>query len=155
MLSLDLGLGFLSTLNLTNTPELGVFRLLVLPLYHGWMVDPQDSDTAKSFESKPYNALLEEVASYYARNAGGEEKNVLQEDCGDHQKGKGDLEEEEALLNTLELCSIIPGTIISHTSAHSADHRLFHNTRSGVQLEPSLSQDSSAFSSCYTSRLSQ
>ncbi|KAI3835466.1 hypothetical protein MKX03_034556, partial [Papaver bracteatum] len=61
------------------TPELGVFRLLVIPLYHGWMVDPQDSDTAKSFESKPYTALLEEVANYYARNAGGEEKKVLPE----------------------------------------------------------------------------
>ncbi|RZC74370.1 hypothetical protein C5167_049845 [Papaver somniferum] len=50
----------------------------------------EDSDTAKALGSKPYNALLEEVANYYARNARGEEKNVLQEDCGDHQKGKGD-----------------------------------------------------------------
>ncbi|RZC69115.1 hypothetical protein C5167_032238 [Papaver somniferum] len=73
-----------------RTPELGVFHLLEIPLYHGWMVDPQDSDTAKAFGSKPYNALLEEVANYHARNARGEEKNVLQEDCGDHQKGKGD-----------------------------------------------------------------
>ncbi|KAI3918688.1 hypothetical protein MKX01_042008 [Papaver californicum] len=57
-----------------DTPELAVFRLLEIPLYHGWMVDPQDSDSAKAFGSKPYNALIEEVADYYARSAGGEGK---------------------------------------------------------------------------------
>ncbi|KAI3841765.1 hypothetical protein MKX03_035634 [Papaver bracteatum] len=80
-----------------DMPELAIFRLLKIPLYHGWMVDPQDSDTAKAFGSKPYNRIIKEVADFRARNAGGEEKNVLLEDGGFHQKRKGDLEEQEAL----------------------------------------------------------
>ncbi|MCL7028802.1 hypothetical protein MKW94_015086 [Papaver nudicaule] len=140
-----------------DTPELAVFRLLEIPLYHGWIVDPQDSDTAKAFGSKPYNTVINEVADFRAKT-GLEEKNILQEDCGDNQKGKGDVEEEEALLRALSRTrsplspheSVVPGTTISHASVYSDDHGLIMNTGSGVFL----SQDSSAFNSCYTGRLS-
>ncbi|RZC89806.1 hypothetical protein C5167_035801 [Papaver somniferum] len=89
-----------------DMPELAVFRLLKIPLYHGWMVDPQDSDTAEAFGSKPYNRIIKEVADFRARYAGGEEKNVLLEDGGFHQKGKGDLEEQKALHKALALSSV-------------------------------------------------
>ncbi|KAI3937202.1 hypothetical protein MKW92_053153 [Papaver armeniacum] len=147
-----------------DMPELAIFRLLEIPLYHGWMVDPQDSDTAKAFGSKTYNRIIKEVADFRARNAGGEEKNVLLEDGGFHQKGKGDLEEQEALTEALKLSSkqsllspnesMVPGTTISHASAHSVDHGLVNNTGSGIQQELSLSQDSSALSSFYAGMLS-
>ncbi|KAI3863928.1 hypothetical protein MKW98_031520 [Papaver atlanticum] len=106
-----------------DMPELAIFRLLKIPLYHGWMVDPQDSDTAKAFGSKPYNRIIKEVADFRARNAGGEEKNVLLEDGGFHQKGKGDLEEQEALTEALEESllspneSMVPGTTIRSQEA--------------------------------------
>ncbi|KAI3936353.1 hypothetical protein MKW92_036282 [Papaver armeniacum] len=147
-----------------DMPELAIFRLLKIPLYHGWMVDPQDSDTAKAFGSKPYNRIIKQVADFRARNAGGEEKNVLLEDGGFHQKGKGDLEEQEALDEALALSSkqsllspnesMVPGTTISRASAHSVDHGLVNNTGSGIQQELSLSQDSSALSSFYAGMLS-
>ncbi|KAI3980024.1 hypothetical protein MKX01_042678 [Papaver californicum] len=151
---IDVNIRFDKIDGFVDMPELAVFRLLKIPLYHGWMVDPQDSDTAKALGSKPYNILIEEVVNFRARDARGEEKNVLLEDRGFHQKGKGDLEEEEALLKALQLSCKVPGTTISHASAHTDDHGLINNTESGVQLEFSLSKDSSALSSCYTGMLS-
>ncbi|MCL7032740.1 hypothetical protein MKW94_016849 [Papaver nudicaule] len=116
---IDVNITFDKIDGFVDTPELGLFRLLKIPLYHGWMIDPQDSDTRKAFGSKPYNTVIKEVADFRAKNTCGEEKNSLQEDCGENQKGKcvenqkgkcgenqkgkGDLEEEVALLQALEL----------------------------------------------------
>ncbi|VVB12006.1 unnamed protein product [Arabis nemorensis] len=40
------------------TPELAIFDLLNIPLYHGWIVNPQDLETATAIGCKSYNALM-------------------------------------------------------------------------------------------------
>ncbi|WIA22806.1 hypothetical protein OEZ85_001200 [Tetradesmus obliquus] len=41
------------------TPEVAVFDLLGIPLLHGWLVDPQDAQTAAVFGTRSYNELME------------------------------------------------------------------------------------------------
>ncbi|XAR70359.1 hypothetical protein NMG60_11027189 [Bertholletia excelsa] len=50
------------------TPECAIFDLLDIPLYHGWIVDPQDYDTANAIGSKSYNTLMEELVALETRN---------------------------------------------------------------------------------------
>lgn len=50
------------------TRECTIFDLLDIPLYHGWIVDPQDSDTTNAIGSKSYNTLMEELVSLETRN---------------------------------------------------------------------------------------
>ncbi|XP_047322203.1 ubiquitin carboxyl-terminal hydrolase MINDY-1-like [Impatiens glandulifera] len=49
------------------TRECTIFDLLDIPLYHGWIVDPQDIDTANAIGSKSYNTLMEELVSLETR----------------------------------------------------------------------------------------
>ncbi|PPR95726.1 hypothetical protein GOBAR_AA24962 [Gossypium barbadense] len=41
---------------------------LNIPLYHGWIVDPQDYETASAVGSKSYNAIMEELVALEAQN---------------------------------------------------------------------------------------
>ncbi|KAE8725323.1 hypothetical protein F3Y22_tig00008957pilonHSYRG00069 [Hibiscus syriacus] len=50
------------------TPECAIFDLLDIPLYHGWIVDPQDNETASAIVSKSYNAITEELVALETRN---------------------------------------------------------------------------------------
>ncbi|KAL2902290.1 Ubiquitin carboxyl-terminal hydrolase MINDY-1 [Bienertia sinuspersici] len=45
------------------TPECAIFDLLNIPLYHGWLVDPQDRETAEAIGSKSYNTLMGDLVS--------------------------------------------------------------------------------------------
>ncbi|XP_051137706.1 uncharacterized protein LOC127255950 isoform X2 [Andrographis paniculata] len=45
------------------TRECAIFDLLDIPLYHGWIVDPQDHETAEAIGSKSYNTLMGELVS--------------------------------------------------------------------------------------------
>ncbi|GJX65731.1 ubiquitin carboxyl-terminal hydrolase MINDY-1 isoform X1 [Tanacetum coccineum] len=45
------------------TRECGIFDLLDIPLCHGWIVDPQDSDTASAIRCKSYNTLMGELVA--------------------------------------------------------------------------------------------
>ncbi|GAB2300935.1 hypothetical protein Dimus_034970 [Dionaea muscipula] len=45
------------------TRECAIFDLLAIPLYHGWLVDPQDQETAEAIGSKSYNTLMGELVS--------------------------------------------------------------------------------------------
>ncbi|TKY70892.1 FAM63A protein [Spatholobus suberectus] len=65
------------------TPECAIFDLLDIPLYHGWIVDPQDHDTANAIGSKSYNALMGELVSLDTLNMEVHHKNNLEEDCVD------------------------------------------------------------------------
>ncbi|CAH8358603.1 unnamed protein product [Eruca vesicaria subsp. sativa] len=51
------------------TPECAIFDLLDIPLYHGWIVDPQDVETANAIGSKSYNALTGELVALETQNA--------------------------------------------------------------------------------------
>ncbi|KFK39264.1 hypothetical protein AALP_AA3G221700 [Arabis alpina] len=41
-----------------STPELAIFALLRIPLFHGWIVNPKDLETATAIGCKSYNALM-------------------------------------------------------------------------------------------------
>ncbi|KAL2348094.1 hypothetical protein Fmac_002094 [Flemingia macrophylla] len=65
------------------TRECAIFDLLDIPLYHGWIVDPQDYDTANAIGSKSYNALTGELVSLETLNMEIHHKNNTEEDCVD------------------------------------------------------------------------
>ncbi|CAN8308305.1 unnamed protein product [Cochlearia groenlandica] len=50
------------------TPECAIFDLLDIPLYHGWIVDPQDVEAANAIGSKSYNALMGELVALETHN---------------------------------------------------------------------------------------
>ncbi|MED6167678.1 hypothetical protein PIB30_004895 [Stylosanthes scabra] len=62
------------------TPECAIFDLLDIPLYHGWIVDPQDCDTANAIGSKSYNALMGELVSLETLNMEVQHKTNPEED---------------------------------------------------------------------------
>ena len=43
------------------TPECIVFDLLSIGLYHGWLVDPQNTEIAPAVGSLSYNQLVEKI----------------------------------------------------------------------------------------------
>ncbi|KAL5748631.1 hypothetical protein ACOSP7_025674 [Xanthoceras sorbifolium] len=63
------------------TPECAIFDLLDIPLYHGWIVDPQDFDTAKAIGFKSYNTLMGELVAL--ESIRGECRSNSEEDCVD------------------------------------------------------------------------
>ncbi|KAE8055223.1 hypothetical protein FH972_012079 [Carpinus fangiana] len=65
------------------TRECAIFDLLDIPLYHGWIVDPQDNGTANAIGSKSYNALTGELVALETRNGEGACKDIPEEDCVD------------------------------------------------------------------------
>lgn len=47
--------------NFENTPELAVFDVLNVPLYHGWLLDPQDTEIVKAVNGLSFNQLVEKI----------------------------------------------------------------------------------------------
>ncbi|KAL3619343.1 hypothetical protein CASFOL_036913 [Castilleja foliolosa] len=62
------------------TRECAIFDLLDIPLYHGWIVDPQDSETADAIGSKSYNTVMEELVSLDTQAMDNEKKNDPDDD---------------------------------------------------------------------------
>ncbi|XP_051114739.1 uncharacterized protein LOC127240228 [Andrographis paniculata] len=114
------------------TPECAIFDLLDIPLYHGWIVDPQDYETTDAIGSKSYNTLMGELVSLETQNV--EDDHKKNTDDGDdddvdfvaattaalgvpspslsrgqsfdespHKPRKGDVEEEALLLKVLKI----------------------------------------------------
>ncbi|KAI3707051.1 hypothetical protein L6452_25228 [Arctium lappa] len=50
------------------TRECAIFDLLDIPLYHGWIVDPQDSETSSAIGLKSYNTLMGELVALETQN---------------------------------------------------------------------------------------
>ncbi|KAA3475890.1 protein FAM63A-like [Gossypium australe] len=65
---IDVNIKFRRTDDFEFTSECAIFDLLDIPLYHGWIVDPQDYETASAVGSKSYNAIMEELVALEARN---------------------------------------------------------------------------------------
>ncbi|CAL5187566.1 unnamed protein product [Lathyrus oleraceus] len=81
---IDVNLKFTRIDDFEFTSECAIFDLLDIPLYHGWIVDPQDHDTATAIGSKSYNALMGELVSLETRNVETLPKNnPEEEDCVD------------------------------------------------------------------------
>ncbi|KAK1261654.1 hypothetical protein QJS04_geneDACA000920 [Acorus gramineus] len=77
---IDVNIQFRKIDDFDITSECVIFDLLDIGLYHGWIVDPQDTDTATAIGSKSYNTLVRELVSL---KAVGEEKGAYEEDAID------------------------------------------------------------------------
>ncbi|UYV80552.1 FAM63B [Cordylochernes scorpioides] len=58
---LDVNVRFTGVQDFEYTPECIVFDLLHIPLYHGWLVDPQTPETAAAVAGCSYNQLVEKI----------------------------------------------------------------------------------------------
>ncbi|XP_073047772.1 uncharacterized protein [Primulina eburnea] len=112
------------------TRECAIFDLLDIPLYHGWIVDPQYHETADAIGSKSYNSLMGELVSLDTQILEKNDEKRNQEgvsvdfvaattatlgvpspclsrgqsfDNSPHRSKKGDIEEEAELLRVLKL----------------------------------------------------
>lgn len=56
---LDVNVKFNSIFGFEATQELVMFDLLDISLVHGWLVDPEDRDTAAVFADHSYNVLVD------------------------------------------------------------------------------------------------
>ncbi|KAL5167779.1 Ubiquitin carboxyl-terminal hydrolase MINDY-1 [Glycine soja] len=141
---IDVNIKFRRITDFEFTRECAIFDLLDIPLYHGWMVDPQDYDTANAIGSKSYNALMGELVSLETLNMNVHHENNP-EDCvdfvaattatlgvpspslskarsfdysshsiSDHIQRKGDLEEEAELLRVLKMSEAENDPVVGH-----------------------------------------
>ncbi|KAM8794354.1 ubiquitin carboxyl-terminal hydrolase MINDY-1 [Eudromia elegans] len=58
---LDVNVRFTGVSDFEYTPECIVFDLLNVPLYHGWLVDPQSPDVVRAVGKLSYNQLVEKI----------------------------------------------------------------------------------------------
>nr|GMD94297.1 ubiquitin carboxyl-terminal hydrolase MINDY-2 [Ipomoea batatas] len=65
------------------TRECAIFDLLDIPLYHGWIVDPQDHDTANAIGLKSYNTLMGELVALETEQMESEHKKSAEDDVID------------------------------------------------------------------------
>ncbi|XP_061764519.1 ubiquitin carboxyl-terminal hydrolase MINDY-1 [Nerophis ophidion] len=61
---LDVNVRFTGVTDFEYTPECIVFDLLDIPLYHGWLVDPQSPEMASAVGKLSYNQLVEKIIDY-------------------------------------------------------------------------------------------
>ncbi|OWF47944.1 ubiquitin carboxyl-terminal hydrolase MINDY-1-like isoform X2 [Mizuhopecten yessoensis] len=60
---LDVNVRFTGVNDFEYTPECIIFDLLSIPLYHGWLVDPQEKDLITAIGTCSYNQLVEKIIS--------------------------------------------------------------------------------------------
>ena len=58
---LDVNVKFTGVKDFEYTPECIIFDLLRVPLFHGWLVDPQESEVVAAIGQAGYNQLVEKV----------------------------------------------------------------------------------------------
>ncbi|NXA12303.1 MINY1 hydrolase, partial [Sapayoa aenigma] len=58
---LDVNVRFTGVSDFEYTPECIIFDLLNVPLYHGWLVDPQSPETVQAVGKLSYNQLVEKI----------------------------------------------------------------------------------------------
>ncbi|KAL0962301.1 hypothetical protein UPYG_G00338300 [Umbra pygmaea] len=61
---LDVNVRFTGVSDFEYTPECIVFDLLDIPLYHGWLVDPQSPEMVSAVGKLSYNQLVEKIIDY-------------------------------------------------------------------------------------------
>lgn len=61
---LDVNVRFTGVTDFEYTPECIVFDLLNIPLYHGWLVDPQSPEMVTAVGKLSYNQLVEKIIDY-------------------------------------------------------------------------------------------
>lgn len=58
---LDVNVRFNGVSEFEYTPECIIFDLLDIPLYHGWLIDPQQEEVCSAVNSSSYNQLVEMI----------------------------------------------------------------------------------------------
>lgn len=58
---LDVNVRFTGVSDFEYTPECSVFDLLGIPLYHGWLVDPQSPEAVSAVGKLSYNQLVDKI----------------------------------------------------------------------------------------------
>lgn len=58
---LDVNVRFTGVSDFEYTPECSVFDLLGIPLYHGWLADPQSPEAVSAVGKLSYNQLVEKI----------------------------------------------------------------------------------------------
>ncbi|KAI5930632.1 ubiquitin carboxyl-terminal hydrolase MINDY-1 isoform X3 [Manis javanica] len=58
---LDVNVQFTGVSDFEYTPECSIFDLLGIPLYHGWLVDPQNPEAVSAVGKLSYNQLAEKI----------------------------------------------------------------------------------------------
>ncbi|XP_029977199.1 ubiquitin carboxyl-terminal hydrolase MINDY-1 isoform X3 [Salarias fasciatus] len=61
---LDVNVRFTGVSHFEYTPECIVFDLLDIPLYHGWLVDPQSPEMVAAVGKLSYNQLVEKIIDF-------------------------------------------------------------------------------------------
>lgn len=61
---LDVNIRFTNILDFEYTPELIIFDLLRIPLYHGWLCDPQLEELNLAVGNKSYNQLVDFIITH-------------------------------------------------------------------------------------------
>ena len=51
------------------TPECIIFDLLRIPLYHGWLVDPQQREISRVINNQSYNQLVDRIIGSKTTNS--------------------------------------------------------------------------------------
>ncbi|KAJ0802498.1 putative MINDY deubiquitinase [Helianthus annuus] len=107
---IDVNIKFTRIDDFEFTRECAIFDLLDIPLYHGWIVDPQDSDTSSAIGSESYNTLMGELVALETQNMETVHKKISEEDHVEHLE-KGDIEKANEHL-------IIPTETVNPNSAN-------------------------------------
>ncbi|XP_062234132.1 uncharacterized protein LOC133931289 isoform X2 [Phragmites australis] len=76
---IDVNVMFREIYDFEFTRERAIFDLLDIPLYHGWIMDPQDTETATAIGSKSYNVLAAGLAEFKSGKPIEESKHVEEE----------------------------------------------------------------------------
>ncbi|KAL8114526.1 hypothetical protein AgCh_021405 [Apium graveolens] len=80
---IDVNIKFKGITEFEFTRECAIFDLLDIPLYHGWIVDPQDTDTYNAIGSKSYNTIMGDLVGLETGTMGSEDKKRTEEDSVD------------------------------------------------------------------------
>ncbi|XP_076920657.1 uncharacterized protein LOC143581857 [Bidens hawaiensis] len=90
---IDVNIKFTRIDDFEFTRECAIFDLLDIPLYHGWIVDPQDTDTSSAIGSKSYNTLMGELVALETQKMESVSKKNSEEECVEYLE-KRELENE-------------------------------------------------------------
>ncbi|XP_022018191.1 ubiquitin carboxyl-terminal hydrolase MINDY-2 [Helianthus annuus] len=77
---LDVNVRFTRIKDIEFTSKCAVFRLLNIPVYHGWIIDPQDVETSNAIGLKSYDTLTADLAKLETQNTEGVTTKSSEED---------------------------------------------------------------------------
>ncbi|CAL9226510.1 unnamed protein product [Arabidopsis halleri] len=114
------------------TPELAIFASLKIPLYHGWLVDPQDLETVAAIGGRSHDDLkiaLTALETGTVKAQKGQSSvdfaaSITAKDAEHRGLGKGDIEEDELLLKALTLSEMeasLKGSFDTHRDSNEGE----------------------------------